>query len=154
REAGQQPPVDRRCRGAGEEDRRRGAVHLARRASARRAQRGRGARGRRRAGRGEARLAAQRLLQGNLRRPAADRQLRGRGQGALALMRWLAVALLLVVAGCGGGKATVNNSNTSLAQSRLTQAETRAAGFSKSGDYENAARQYAEALRIATTLEN
>ncbi|HET7779545.1 MAG TPA: hypothetical protein VFL07_13395, partial [Rudaea sp.] len=59
------------------------------------------------------------------------------------------------MAGCGGGKATVSNGNsTSLAQSRLTQAETRAAGFSKSGDYQNAARQYAEALRIATTLEN
>ena len=70
-------------------------------------------------------------------------------------MRWLAAGLVVLVAGCGGGKATVNNgNNTSLAQSRLTQAETRAAGFSKSGDYQNAARQYAEALRIATTLEN
>jgi hypothetical protein len=70
-------------------------------------------------------------------------------------MRWLAAGLLVVLAGCGGGKATVSSgSNTSLAQSRLTQAETRAAGFSKSGDYQNAARQYAEALRIATTLEN
>ena len=70
-------------------------------------------------------------------------------------MRWLAVGLVVLMAGCGGGKATVSNgNNTSLAQSRLTQAETRAAGFSKSGDYQNAARQYAEALRIATTLEN
>lgn len=70
-------------------------------------------------------------------------------------MRWLAVGLVALMAGCGGGKATVSNGNsTSLAQSRLTQAETRAAGFSKSGDYQNAARQYAEALRIATTLEN
>lgn len=69
-------------------------------------------------------------------------------------MRWLAAAVVVLVAGCGGGKATVNASNTSLAQSRLAQAETRAAGFSKSGDYQNAARQYAEALRIATSLEN
>jgi tetratricopeptide (TPR) repeat protein len=72
-------------------------------------------------------------------------------------MRWLAAALVLLVAACGGGKATNNNggsNNTSLSQSRLTQAETRAAGFTKSGDYQNAARQYAEALRIATTLEN
>ncbi|HYL87476.1 MAG TPA: tetratricopeptide repeat protein [Burkholderiales bacterium] len=69
-------------------------------------------------------------------------------------MRWLAAAIVVLVAGCGGGKATVNASNTSLAQSRLAQAETRAAGFSKSGDYKNAARQYAEALRIATSLEN
>ena len=72
-------------------------------------------------------------------------------------MRWLAAGLVLLVAACGGGKATNNGSgaaNASLSQSRLTQAETRAAGFTKSGDYQNAARQYAEALRIATTLEN
>ena len=69
-------------------------------------------------------------------------------------MRWLAAGLVVLIASCGGGKATVSSSNTSLAQSRLTQAETRAAGFTKSGDYQNAARQYAEALRIATTLEN
>ena len=76
-------------------------------------------------------------------------------------MRGLAAALLALTvaltASCGGGKATNNGSggsNTSLSQSRLTQAETRAAGFTKSGDYQNAARQYAEALRIATTLEN
>ena len=69
-------------------------------------------------------------------------------------MRWLAAGLVVVLAGCGGGKATAPSNNTSLAQSRLSQAETRAAGFSKSGDYQNAARQYAEALRIATTLEN
>lgn len=73
-------------------------------------------------------------------------------------MRWLAAGLVIVTAGftagCGGGKATVSGNNTSLAQSRLSQAEARAAGFSKSGDYPNAARQYAEALRIATTLEN
>lgn len=69
-------------------------------------------------------------------------------------MRWLVAGLVVVVAGCGGGKATVSSTNTSLAQSRLTQAETRAAGFTKSGDYQNAARQYAEALRIATSLEN
>ena len=69
-------------------------------------------------------------------------------------MRWLVVALIFSASGCGGGKATVSGNNTSLSQSRLTQAETRAAGFSKSGDYQNAARQYGEALRIATTLEN
>src|SRR3954468_255040 len=70
-------------------------------------------------------------------------------------MRWLVASVMfLAAAGCGGGKATVSSNNTSLAQSRLTQAETRAAGFAKSGDYQNAARQYGEALRIATTLEN
>src|SRR3954463_3939899 len=69
-------------------------------------------------------------------------------------MRWFAACLILLAAGCGGGKATVAANGTSLAQSRLSQAETRAAGFAKSGDYQNAARQYGEALRIATTLEN
>ena len=69
-------------------------------------------------------------------------------------MRWLVVALIFLASGCGAGKATVSGNNTSLAQSRLSQAETRAAGFAKSGDYPNAARQYGEALRIATTLEN
>ncbi len=73
-------------------------------------------------------------------------------------MRWLVASVMVLAmllnAGCGGGKATVATNSTSLAQSRLTQAETRAAGFAKSGDYQNAARQYAEALRIATTLEN
>lgn len=72
-------------------------------------------------------------------------------------MRRLAAGVVMLAAvlsaGCGGGKAPLAN-NTSLAQSRLAQAETRAGGFSKSGDYQNAARQYAEALRIATTLEN
>jgi len=69
-------------------------------------------------------------------------------------MRWLVVALIFLASGCGAGKATVSGNSTSLAQSRLSQAETRAAGFAKSGDYQNAARQYGEALRIATTLEN
>ncbi len=69
-------------------------------------------------------------------------------------MRWLVATLVVLVAGCGGGKATVASDNASLAQSRLAQAEKRAAAFSKSGDYPNAARQYAEALRIATSLEN
>jgi tetratricopeptide (TPR) repeat protein len=69
-------------------------------------------------------------------------------------MRWLVVALIFLTTACGGGKATVSGNSTSLAQSRLAQAEARAAGFAKSGDYQNAARQYAEAVRIATTLEN
>ena len=68
-------------------------------------------------------------------------------------MRWLAAALIVVAAGCGGGRAPLN-SNNSLAQSRLAQAETRAAAFVKTGDYGNAARQYAEALRVATMIEN
>jgi len=62
-------------------------------------------------------------------------------------MRWLAAALVLFIAACGGGKATNNGSgasNISLSQSRLTQAETRAAGFTKSGDYHNAARVVGE----------
>lgn len=68
-------------------------------------------------------------------------------------MRWLAAGLILITAACGGGKAPPVN-NVSLAQSRLAQAETRAAALVKSGDYASAARQYAEAVRIATSLEN
>lgn len=64
----------------------------------------------------------------------------------------VAAGLIVLAAGCGGGKAPLTNS--SLAQSRLAQAETRAAAFVKAGDYPRAARQYAEAMRIAATLEN
>jgi len=66
-------------------------------------------------------------------------------------MRWLAASLIVLAAGCGG-KAPLTN--TSLAQSRLAEAETRAAALVKSGDFSGAARHYGEALRIATTLEN
>ena len=59
---------------------------------------------------------------------------------------------LAVLSGCGSAPPAANNA--SLAQSRLAQAETRAAAQVKSGDYAAAARQYAEAVRIALTLEN
>jgi tetratricopeptide (TPR) repeat protein len=59
---------------------------------------------------------------------------------------------LLILSGCGSAPPAANNA--SLAQSRLAQAEGRAAAQVKSGDYAAAARQYAEALRIALTLEN
>jgi len=42
----------------------------------------------------------------------------------------------------------------SLAKSRLADAEARATALARSGDYPGAARQYAEALRLATALEN
>jgi tetratricopeptide (TPR) repeat protein len=67
-------------------------------------------------------------------------------------MRIALAFLLISLAGCGSAPPAANNS--SLAQSRLAQAETRAAAQVKSGDYAAAARQYAEALRIALTLEN
>jgi tetratricopeptide (TPR) repeat protein len=66
-------------------------------------------------------------------------------------MRWLAASLIVLAAGCAG-KAPLTS--TSLAQSRLAEAETRAAALVKSGDFSGAARHYGEALRIATTLEN
>jgi len=68
-----------------------------------------------------------------------------------AVLHVLAAGLIVLAAGCGG-KAPLNN--TSLAQSRLAEAETRAAALVKSGDFSGAARHYGEALRIATSLEN
>jgi tetratricopeptide (TPR) repeat protein len=62
------------------------------------------------------------------------------------------VLVLAVVSGCGSAPPAPGN--TSLAQSRLAQAEARAAAQVKSGDYTAASRQYAEALRIALTLEH
>ena len=67
-------------------------------------------------------------------------------------MRWLVVGLIMLAAGCGGAPA-LKNSN-SVAQSRLTDAEGRAAALARTGDYAVAARHYGEALRIATSLEN
>jgi tetratricopeptide (TPR) repeat protein len=66
-------------------------------------------------------------------------------------MRWLAAGLLVLAAGCASAPAP---NHTSLAKARLSEAETRAANLAKSGDFPGAARHYAEALRIATTLEN
>src|SRR5205823_3223371 len=133
------------------EDRRGSPAHAAQYAAAARSQRDCGARGGRCAHRRQAHLAAQRLLQGKLRRHAADRQFRGPRQGALALMRWLAAGLLVLAAGCASAPAP---NNSSLAKARLSEAETRAANLAKSGDFPGAARHYAEALRIATSLEN
>jgi len=67
-------------------------------------------------------------------------------------MRWLLAGLIVFAAGCGGVPAL--KSSNSVAQSRLTDAEGRAAALAKSGDYGGAARHYGEALRIATSLEN
>jgi hypothetical protein len=63
--------------------------------------------------------------------------------------RWLAACLVALVAGCGSPVLK----RTSPAQSRLSDAEARAAAHVKSGDYAGAARFYGEALRIATSLE-
>ena len=68
-------------------------------------------------------------------------------------MRLALVFLVGTLAACGGAPPAANG-NASLAQSRLAQAEQRAAAQVKSGDYAAAARQYAEAVRIALTLEN
>ena len=66
-------------------------------------------------------------------------------------MRWLVACALVLAAGCGTAPPLTSSS---LAKSRLTDAETRAAALAKSGDYPGAARHYGEALRIATSLEN
>jgi len=63
----------------------------------------------------------------------------------------LAAGLLALAAGCASTPAPNHNS---LAQSRLSEAETRAAALARSGDFPGAARHYAEALRLATSLEN
>jgi len=59
-------------------------------------------------------------------------------------MRWLLAGLIVFAAGCGGVPAL--KSSNSVAQSRLTDAEGRAAALAKSGDYGGAARHYGEAL--------
>ena len=65
------------------------------------------------------------------------------------MSRWLAAGLVLLLAAC----AAPALKRGSPAQSRLTDAESRAAALVKSGDYAGAARFYGEALRIATSLQ-
>lgn len=65
-------------------------------------------------------------------------------------MRVLAALLLFALAAA----CTTPPKSASVAQSRLADAESRAAALSKAGDYAAAARHYAEALRLATSLEN
>jgi tetratricopeptide (TPR) repeat protein len=63
----------------------------------------------------------------------------------------LAIALgIAVCAGCTAPAAV----STPQAQSRLADAEARAAALVRSGDLPGAARQYDEALRIAASIEN
>jgi tetratricopeptide (TPR) repeat protein len=62
----------------------------------------------------------------------------------------LALLLALVLVACAAPKPPAE----SLAKSRLGEAEGRAAALARSGDYPGAARHYAEALRLATALEN
>ena len=65
-------------------------------------------------------------------------------------MRLVAALVVLLAAAC----ATPKPPAEPLAKSRLSEAEARAASLARSGDYAGAARFYADALRIATTLEN
>jgi len=68
------------------------------------------------------------------------------------------VALVLAMgmtAGCSGTKPPAAPAQTSSqSQSRLADAEQRAAVAIRSGDLEGAARQYGEAARLAATVEN
>ena len=66
------------------------------------------------------------------------------------MSRWLTVLVLALLAGC----AAPALNRGSPVQSRLSDAEGRAAALVKSGDYAGAARYYGEALRIATALQN
>ena len=66
------------------------------------------------------------------------------------LARSLATALVVLAAGCAA--PAVNRGSP--AQSRLTDAEGRAAALVRSGNYAGAARAYGEALRLATSLDN
>ena len=63
----------------------------------------------------------------------------------------VAAALLAIFTSCA---APPKPTGESLARSRLGEAETRAAALARAGDYAGAARHYAEALRLATALEN
>ena len=63
----------------------------------------------------------------------------------------VAAFLVGLVAGCAAPMARNGNS---VVQSRLADAESRAAAQARTGDYAGAARHYGEALRLATALEN
>jgi tetratricopeptide (TPR) repeat protein len=65
-------------------------------------------------------------------------------------MRVLAALVLVMATACAAPKPPAEP----LAKSRLAEAEGRAAAFARSGDYASAARFYADALRMATALEN
>lgn len=65
-------------------------------------------------------------------------------------MRWLTALVVVALTACAAPKPPPEP----LAKSRLAQAEARAAALARSGDYAGAARFYADALRIATALEN
>ena len=65
-------------------------------------------------------------------------------------MRLVAALLVVLAAAC----ATPKPPPEPLAKSRLSEAEARAAALARTGDYAGAARFYADALRIATALEN
>jgi len=66
-------------------------------------------------------------------------------------MRRACACLAVVLAGCAAAPVP---RDSSLARSRLADAETRAAAAVRSGNYDVAARDYDEALRLATSLEN
>lgn len=65
-------------------------------------------------------------------------------------MRVFFTLLVLLATAC----ATPKPPPEPLAKSRLAEAEARAAALARSGDYAAAARFYADALRMATALEN
>ena len=72
---------------------------------------------------------------------------------ALPLVALLVLALA-ITAGCGSKPVAPPAQTSSQSQSKLADAEGRAAALMRAADLEGAARQYGEAARIAATVEN
>jgi tetratricopeptide (TPR) repeat protein len=69
-------------------------------------------------------------------------------------LRILPFLALLALAGCGGKPVVAPTQTASQSQSKLADAENRAAALMRAADLEGAARQYGEAARIAASVEN
>jgi tetratricopeptide (TPR) repeat protein len=65
------------------------------------------------------------------------------------------LALVALLAACGGAPpAPAPTAPQAQSQTRLAEAEGRAAAMVRSGDFAGAAREYAEAVRLAASVEN
>ena len=64
------------------------------------------------------------------------------------------LVLLALAAACGSKPVAPPAQSSSQSNSKLADAENRAAALMRAGDLEGAARQYGEAARVAATVEN